>query len=61
MQFEELLKQCEELKKLIAALDSKQVTENQTAIKEIQLQYLRECLSEVGRQLNNMKLYKDYP
>lgn len=61
MQFEELLKQCEELKKLIVILESNQVTEDQKTIKDIQLQYLRECLTEVGRQLNNMKLYKEYP
>ena len=56
--FKRLLKECEMLKKRIKELESKKVSEIQKTIKEIQLETLKNQLSAVGRQLQNMSLYR---
>ena len=56
--FERLLQKCKELKTRIRELKDKKVDKNQKTIKEIQLKMLRDNLSEVGRQLSNMTMYK---
>ena len=56
--FEQLLQQCEVLKQRIKDLQIMEVEETQKSVQKIQLQMLGERLTEVGRQLNRITLYK---
>jgi hypothetical protein len=55
---DDLIKTCEDLKEKIKALETQPVTKNQATIKEIQLQFLRKKLTEVGRLLINLTMYE---
>jgi hypothetical protein len=57
--FERLLQRCELLKSRIREFKSREVDETQESIKKIQIKMLSERLSEVGRQLNYLTLYKE--
>jgi hypothetical protein len=56
--FERLIQRCELLKTRIKELQFQEVDEYQESIRKIQLEMLKAHLSEVGRQLNRLTLYK---
>ena len=56
--FEQLLQRCEFLKTRIRELQAREVEPNQKSIQQIQLEMLRAWLTEVGRQLNRLTLYR---
>lgn len=55
---ERLFQRCELLKMRIKDLQALDVEDHQRSIKEIQLIILKENLSEVGRQIVRITLYK---
>ena len=55
---ERLLERCETLKKRIKELESTPIDDYQHTVREIQLRSLRAELSQVGRKLNQLTLYK---
>lgn len=56
---ERLLKSCEELKQKIQNLKSQIVDSNYKTVYEIQLKSLQDLLTEVGRRLQHLNMYKD--
>lgn len=62
MRDSDLIKACEEIKQKIRDLKSQVVDDNHRAIHEIQLKSLQDRLSDIGRQLQNLNMYrKDVP
>jgi len=56
---DELLQTCEELKQKIKDLQAEPVDRNYKTIYEIQLKHLQNRLSDVGRQLKNLNMYRE--
>jgi hypothetical protein len=56
--FKSLLEECKKLKACIRELENRPVEKHQETVREIQLRSLRKSLTEVGRQLTYLTLYK---
>ena len=58
-QYEDMLKQCSQLRRRIQELKQKSVGPNDESIRQIQLEFLSNRLTEVGRQIKRANIYTE--